>query len=992
MNSALTPDSFTDNIKKLVQEGKVSHDVQTNEASLQKAAAEIAKDGSVRRSVSDLQTYADKGNTSPEAISKAVLLYEHLTDQLNTQKENGNVDPELEADAESVYVSLSNMATASGRSLQLYNLFRKMTPEGQVRILQQEIEREVSRLQNKGNVKKEYQAQIDPELLDAYKSAAEDFQKAGNPEAKKKAEQEMQDIQNTIYAYEASKMPTTFKAKWDAWRYMAMMGNAKTQIRNLAGNTLMMPYTEVKRKVGAILEKGISKDKRTKAVFQDPKLIKWAESDSKNESVKSALENSAKLGDDKKTVVTDNIKTFGKFELLNKLEKSIQGVTSWGDMIYKNREYARSLAGFLKARGYTATDAQSGSIDASVLNEAREYAINESLKATFNDSNALSDALSSLRYTGENKPLRVLSIMGEGLMPFRKTPANVVVRFKDYSPVGLIQGAVNLGRSIHNGDVSAATAIDQISSGLTGTGAMLLGYALAGGLANIKIVGSGVEEDEKRQGHQNYSVEITVNGETISYTIDWASPANLPLFLGANLRQFMGAEDTASGLTAFMNMGMGALEPLLELSCMSSLNDLAEGLRYAEEGEAVYTFLSKAATSYFTQGVPAVLRQATQAATETKQSTFVTSDDPVTQKAQKAIAGIGVGNPFKTDKVNEWGEKETEKNAFKRAFNAFFNPGTVKTVDNSDLEKEISRLNKAQTEHDVSPQKASKVISYTDNNGTVHNDVRLTEEQYQTYAATQGQTASRIIEDLISSKDYAAMSDRDKAAAIKEAYKYAKEKAEIAAIGESHTGYSASWMQDLKEGNEAGEIVQRVVSSNLTSAVSAMTEAWAKGYDTESRSGDLEWAYDTFADLSKQAKREIKANADASVRNYIEARENGVDHDRYLDTVKKMENIKPEQGNKNARAVQKAETIAKTPGLTAAQKELLIKQQVSDSQDQNIDQVKALGYGVDTYVKLYRDYEDYTKGNGKKARTIAKWQKDYSIDYATAKKLYEVFS
>ena len=154
----------------------------------------------------------------------------------------------------------------------------------------------------------------------------------------------------------------------------------------------------------------------------------------------------------------------------------------------------------------------------------------------------------------------------------------------------------------------------------------------------------------------------------------------------------------------------------------------------------------------------------------------------------------------------------------------------------------------------------------------------------------------------------------------------------------------------------------------------------------------MQWAYDTFEDLSKAAQREIKENSSASVQNYIEARESGIGHERYLATAQRLDNIRPETGYSGARSVQKAETIAKTPGLTAAQKELMIKQQVSDSQDQNIDQVKALGYGVDTYVKLYRDYEDYTKGNGKKARTIAKWQKEYSIDYATAKKLYEVFS
>jgi hypothetical protein len=70
----------------------------------------------------------------------------------------------------------------------------------------------------------------------------------------------------------------------------------------------------------------------------------------------------------------------------------------------------------------------------------------------------------------------------------------------------------------------------------------------------------------------------------------------------------------------------------------------------------------------------------------------------------------------------------------------------------------------------------------------------------------------------------------------------------------------------------------------------------------------------------------------------------------------------------------------------------MAKLYASDAQDKNIDEVKALGGNYKLYTELYRDHSDYTKGAGKKQRTISHWIQKYGIDYTTAKKYYEVFS
>jgi hypothetical protein len=1002
--SSLTPDSFTDSIKRLVDEGQVSHDVQTNEESLRKGAAMIAKAGTERQAVNVVRDYANSGKTSPEHIAMATVLYQDLTAQLDEQTKSGKVDPNVQQDAEDVFVSLQQMATNSGRALQLYNLFRKMSPDSQVRVMKNEVQRNIEKMKNAGTVKKDYQASIDPQLENMYREAAQEFQKAKGAESKRAAEQKMQDIQSVIYAEEAAKLPTTFKAKWDAWRYMAMLGNAKTQFRNILGNSAMVPYTAAKRKIGALLEAATIRDKskRTKSFSQDKGLLEWAKNDRDTDYINKTLRDSAKLVDSKGgNPLQDDVKTFGNWELLNKLQKKIGDVTSWGDMIFKNREYAVSLAGFLKARGYTGADIQSNSVPVEVLNEARNYAVNEALRATFNDSNQLSDWFSSIgRKDDSNIFGKATNLLLEGVIPFRKTPANVLARGWEYSPMGIITTAINTGKDIHNGEYSAATAIDRLSANLTGSMLFVLGYALAGGIGNMKLRGGDVDEDETRRGMQNNAIEVTIGGETYSYTIDWLAPSNLPLLMGANLRESQEDPDTSSFITACMDVGLNTLEPMLELSCLSGLNDFLESARYAEEGETLYTLISKAATSYFTQGIPSLARQATQAANEYKQTTFATSGDEVTISTQKTIAGLGVGNPYKTDKINAWGEKEYMGDGVTRAVNAFLNPGTLKKIDNSEVEQEITRLNKA-TDENVTPPYISKVITYTDSNGDLHKDYRLSEEEYTKIATTQGQTARRIIETMLDSKNYQAMSDSEKAKAIKQVYAFAREKGMVENI-EGHTGYSESWMMEMREGKESEEILRRITNSELNRTMTNLDSAWDNGYNTEARSRELAAAYDSYSKMTAAQKREIRDFATGTTAKYIEAREKGISHDNFLKTAKAINNAKgtgaynEKTGKNTVREIDKRKIIAQS-GLSEKDIDRMMmvymedydpNKKGSETSELKYNYIRQeLGLSPSEYVKAY---EVDLKGG--KWRDIRKGIQDaLGCDWATANSLLLIF-
>ena len=869
----VTPDRMASEIESLIQDGYLSYDTRTNRESLENARDYIyGKDGNPGRGEAEtrhqIERNVDKGRIQDGDIEKAMLLYAKYANR----KSETSMD-----NASSMMVMLQEMATMSGRNLQLFSMFRKMTPEGQLMTVQKTVQGSVENLVKKGQIKKGYEPSIDPQLQEEYLNAAKEAQKAKTPAEVESAKKKLNDAQNAILLSEAAKMPVTFRAKWNAWRYMAMLGNLKTQIRNVVGNLGFVTYKSAKDAMGTAMERAIPKDQRTKSVLNllteaDRDLLSWARSDGRTEQVQNALKYSAKLGDDVSgDVIRQNMRIFDS-DALEAVRKAAEWAPSFGDMMFKNPYYETSLAGFLKARGYTASDLSSGKVSDAVLQEARSYAIQEAMKATFNDQNAFSDTIVNFRFKDENNSFKkAANILGEGIMPFRRTPANIVMRGIEYSPAGFGKGVWNLATKVRSGQMSAAAAIDQMASGLTGTGMMLLGYTLASGIFGIKLRGSGTDDDEKRRGIQDYSIEFSFLGKDYSYTIDWAAPANLPLFVGANIYEAFHERQWDTSISGFTKViyAMGdTLEPMLSLSCLSSLNDIFESGRYAEDNRAVYTVLSQMAFSYFTQGVPALLRQTVQAAHQNKQTTFANNQDPLLREAERKIGGVALlGEPFRTDKINQWGETESAGGGLRRIIDAYFSPGTLKEIDNSALETEIQRLNGSQPES-VSPPGASKTITYTDANGNRHENYRLTEEEYTTLASVQGNTAKRILDEIISSDSYGTFTDAQKAKAFSYVYDYAREKGRMEAI-DGYEGNLANWMKDI-EGNESGAVFRKIISADFTDSFDAVIKG------AEGASDSLQRAYDSYYDLPPQEQKAFLKDAEGRVKYMIHAADAGM--------------------------------------------------------------------------------------------------------------------
>lgn len=913
----ITPDETASRIEELIAMGALGFDTKTNKQMVEEAAAAIKKNG-VAATEKAVTKAVFSGRAQDSDIVKAALLY--------TTYANRKGDA-AQGRAAELAVDLATMANDAGRRLQLFKLIRKMTPQGQLMAVQKGVQRSVERI-NKGRGKNnQADVTIPQELVDEYLDAAQrDIQEQTEETAREK-----ETIEQAIYKAAAAQIKASPTEKLNAWRYMAMLGNAKTQVRNIFGNAAFRPMTSVKRAVGAVIEQfAVEQENRTKAILgtgQDAKaLLKWAQEDAKSQDAQQALSYSAQTGDAARDAIQNERQIFDT-EWLETVRKTVQEVPEYFDMVFKKREYAYSLASFVKARGYTSADITSNAVPTDVLNAARSYATQEALKATFNDHNVFSDLLSRLRYRGNNAFGKAANILGEGVLPFRRTPANILVRGLEYSPANVVRSAWNLSTKVRTGEMSAATAIDQMASGLTGTAAMALGYALASGIFGIRLRGKIEDEDEKRTGHQEYALEI---GDK-SYTIDWLAPVNIPLFVGANIYETNQQSD-ASWLSSVINASGSSLEPMLELSCLNSLNDLFESAKYAEEGTELWSAVASAATSYMTQFLPTLFGQVEQATEAEKQSAYSSAATPVERSIEKTIGRmtqrIPVLDLFQAKKYDAWGnEVETSS-----AYQSFINPAYSSEITNDPVDQEISRLNKAQDKN-VSPSLPSQSISYTGIDGQTHKNQRLTADEYEQMCRVQGQTQKRLVEDLIDSTDYASLSDADKVKAISYAYDYARDTARLEVFSD-YPGYSSKWMFEIT-GNEAEAILRQ--------AAVGTTERYA----------DLPISTATYVD----------------------------------DLLK---SLRPEDGHASVRTIQKMEAVVADDGLTSYVDDLL-RDIMPDSTEAKYDKAIDRGFTAEQFVEGYRQYLDPT-GEDKRLSVIRYCQREMGMSYAAAKKLYEIYN
>ena len=422
-----------------------------------------------------------------------------------------------------------------------------------------------------------------------------------------------------------------------------------------------------------------------------------------------------------------------------------------------------------------------------MLNRIRTLAIKEAQEATYRDANAVAEALTSIQtkaQKNDNRGIRALGYAVEGVIPFKKTPLNIVKRGVEYSPVGLINGLVDIGTKVRKGKMTGAEAINKIAKGITGTGLVILGYALAhAGL----IAGSDDEDGKKKAfdtlvGKQGYA--LTIGGK--SYTIDSFAPANMPLFVGTELYKLLDGDGLS--FSQVLNAISTISEPAFELSCLSGIASTIETAQYNDTNTYV-ALATDIATSYICQALPTLGGQVARIIDRTKYNAYYrdkTSDIPV--QLQTFIAKVGTKVPGLSKllfepKIDKWGRTMDYGDLPERIFENTISPGYYSEERYTTVDRELERLYNDTGDNTVLPRSDTKNVTI-DKVG-----YNLSTSQFAKFAKLKGSKAFELLNDLFSDNmkmklgkkknapelKYSKMSDEEKIKAIEKCYDGAME-------------------------------------------------------------------------------------------------------------------------------------------------------------------------------------------------------------------------
>lgn len=624
---------------------------------------------------------------------------------------------------------------------------------------------------------------------------------ADMPDSKARRELEM-----SAYSRLAQYMPAKgFGDKVNNIRYLCMLGNTRTHGRNILGNILMNTVVRTKDNVAGVMQLALPQDQRTKSIgtmltadgrkmadlardYADNKMYSVLYDNGKY-NVQTGLEGARRIY--KEGTIGNALESLARVNS-NALEKE--------DAYFLKAEFGNSMASFLKARGYdssvfTATD------DASkqVLLQAAAQALNDAKVATFHEDNFLSTALSNLskdmRYNGGAWGKLGYAIE-EGILPFKKTPLNIAKNAIDYAGGSYLKaGAKALGRE------SATDVIDELAKGVTGSAIMGIGYILA---RNGFLTGGTTGDDRAdayrdMNGEQDYAVKIPGKG---TYTLDWASPAAVPLLVGAEIAQDNSELTPGVLLDKFRHLS----QPVLETTMLQGLNDTLDNISYADSDEKLFALLAGGAGDFARQFVPTVLGQAARTVDPVRRSSYgggqsKTERDTgyALRSTMNRIPGLSRQNEAYID---QWGREQAsldgtgddaEGMLWRGAYN-MLSPGYYRSENITPVDEYLQQLYTLTGDSRVLPEKAPSSVTVDSK------PYYMTPEEKTQYAKSRGQISYDAVDSLRQNSLFLQLPEDQQNEIVQDVYGVARTAAAVDTLGDGVSGTNNKAYQAYEQG------------------------------------------------------------------------------------------------------------------------------------------------------------------------------------------------
>jgi hypothetical protein len=532
-------------------------------------------------------------------------------------------------------------------------------------------------------------------------------------------------------------LPVSNARKISTLHIMGMLLNIKSALRNILSNrgfrnvdtfavqlfgTPIDKIISMKSKRRTVLFRPIAsynnqrkyyKTEMPNAVYEQRQGIDFSTIDDK---FSSGLD----IGDLSRTSIR---RTFPRNSLLGKAETAMNVLmrapdrASWAASYFDSLDMQMEL----KEKGYNKDITEE---------EMSEIANAIGLYRTFNDDTKLSIMFREMK--------RTLNVIGFGkrefgigniITTFPKTPANLIMRGLDYSPIGLVMTTFKLLHDTSdNVYLRQKLAVEGYARAIAGTGLTGIGVLLY----NMGIITSGSPEDESKlrkfkqsMGLRNYSINISAilrhlqgqenagdlrKGDKL-FSYDWFLPLSFPLSIGADI-----ASGESSAISVADNL-LKSLQAGLNLYTDQPLFTGLERLFGSEDLGSGVTQTLKSVPSSFVPSIVSQLAQFTDGI-NTDPYTGYSIPEQTVNLIKNRLPVLRGTLPQRVSPLGDGLEYYTDDDTFYTKFlKAFLSPGIVTEYNPSDEAQFIMDLVESTGNEELIPPKPQKQYTLELDNG-----------------------------------------------------------------------------------------------------------------------------------------------------------------------------------------------------------------------------------------------------------------------------------
>lgn len=766
-----------------------------------------------------------------------------------------------------IFRTIQEQSTDNAQALQALAKWSRNTPEGmlanaeniingKVEPPKSELKKELDKWAKRGKKKVEFSPEFEKEFLnEAEKIDGLHGAELDTSEAKK--------VMAKLGKMVNEQIPVKLSEKLQTYLMDSMLGNFRTLISRNAGGNIGLNFVEqvAQRPLAAGIDSLVAKKTgvRTQAGLSLEGLADYFEGFKKGlkdelSDVKSGLHTARSGENTLENAISSNRRIF-KTKLMNFNDQLVRHGLSVGDRPFYESVYKQTLGDYqrLYDRGLMGDVVQSLKPD-----EFKAYAETaahlNALSAVYQQDSMFSKGLMEIK-----KGIGQLSqgafgvdILSQFSMPFVKTPANVIARAIDYSPLGIIRNSLRTGAEVKAGAFDQNRFVNETARNILGTTGMGAGVGLAkkGVFSGSYSDDKDVKQAQKERGEQEYAWNVPeqvpfIGGKQMD--ISW-----IPV-LGSNMVASAAAYDAYKNGKGdkIGNLATGLKEggeAMFDQSMFQGLQRLFGASNTYDSDKGIVGNAGETIKSGLGQAIPSLVRQTAQVLDpyqrDVNNSNKGVSFGPMDNYNINSLANNlpKVREKYLAPKVDTQGNLMMEnqgRNVGSKILENMILPGKLTEIKSDALNDEAQRL--AETNHSnkafipKADRKAVDQEASEENEGHI-----LTNEEWVDYQQKYYRALNDAGLKLIDSDYYKGLDDAEKEAILDNTYGAIRTAVNSEYTGKELNGAAKAYSE--AGGGEAGNkaLMNYYITSNLAKAAgTTSTSKAAESIRAAVNRGDL---------------------------------------------------------------------------------------------------------------------------------------------------------